>query len=270
MATPRVSVIIRCKNEVADIGGVLCAVASQKVDFAYEVIAVDSGSTDGTLELLKNFSQKFPQKFPLRVIQISPASFTFGYSLNVGCEAAKGDVLLALSAHVYPRHSRWLAAHARHFSDPRVAATCVGEKTAGVIHQDAAAFLANPHAGCDSANGGYRAELWRRRPFHETLSGAEDKEWGYHFQKQGYLVVLDPEVRELHKHVVNGSRALIRDRHMRSFREHRAFAEFLPKRVLVVSLLRRLLKKGLPRNRESLAWYGGAIQGIFGGKRQVW
>ena len=252
--TPKVSVIIRCKNEATDIGGVLCGLFSQQVDFAFEVIAVDSGSTDGTLDILKNF--------PVRVIHIAPESFSFGGALNTGCQAAKGEILLSLSAHVYPCSRLWLARHVRHFSNKQVAATCLGTS---LLYQDRKAFEARPFEGYDNANGAFRAALWQERPFDEELTGTEDKEWAYHFQKAGHIVVCDPELAVIHEHFTAGTMDMIRDRYIRSYREYVAYVAFMPRWRLFVSLFRRMLDRGVPRNRESLAWYVGACMGMLRG-----
>lgn len=253
---PKASLIIRCKNEALDIGGVLCALYSQKTDFDFEVIAVDSGSTDGTLEILR--------RFPVRIIEIPPEAFTWGYALNVGCRAAQGEILLALSAHVYPRTSRWLHNHVRHFDDPRVAATSYGRT---FLVQDAEAFLANPYVGYDNANGAFRAALWRQAPFDEAMNGTEDKAWAFAMQQRGHVVVIDPEVDALHEHPAENRYGLIRDRYIRAYREHLGFASFL-RRGPLLRALARALKRNPPANRESLAWYAGAVLGILRGGRE--
>jgi rhamnosyltransferase len=250
MAAPRASIIIRCRDEARDIGGVLCAVFSQKRAEPFEVIAVDSGSTDGTLDILR--------RFPVRLVQIPPEAFSFGRALNVGCGAARGEILVSLSAHVYPRHARWLAAHLRHFADPKVAATCKGTT---FLRQDAAAFEADPYQGYENANGAFRAELWRRTPFDEAMTGTEDRAWAYHFQRLGYVVVCDPEVDALHEH----PHELVKGQFRRAYREHLGFARILPKGLLLRQLARRLGRRGVPRNRESLSWYAGASLGILRG-----
>lgn len=250
MAGPYASIIIRCKDEARDIGSVLCAVFSQRTDRPFEVIAVDSGSTDGTLDVLT--------RFPVRVLNIPPKTFTFGHALNVGCGAAEGEVLVALSAHVYPRTRTWLQDHLRHFDDPRVAATCRADD---FLVQDRAAFEGNPYIGFDNANGAFRASLWRERPFDEALTGTEDKVWAYHFLRAGHVVVCDPAVDALHEH----PHELVRGQFTRAYREHLGFARMLPKGMLLRRLAARMRRRGLPRNRETLSWYVGASLGILRG-----
>lgn len=250
MPGPYASIIIRCKDEARDIGSVLCAVFSQRTDRPFEVIAVDSGSTDGTLDVLG--------RFPVRVIQLAPEDFTFGHALNVGCGEARGEILVALSAHVYPRTRDWLQSHLRHFADPRVAATCRADT---FLVQTRADFEANPYVGFDNANGAFRADLWRAQPFDEGLKGTEDKAWAYRQLRAGHVVVCDPAVDALHEH----PHELVRGQFVRAYREHLGFASMLPKGMLLRRLAARMRRRGLPRNRETLSWYLGACLGIARG-----
>ena len=96
-----ISIIIRCKNEAEAIGETLRKVFGQEIDLAREVVLVDSGSTDRTLEIAK--------KYPVRVYRIPPESFSFGYALNFGIERAEGDIIVNISAHCAPVNEKWLS-----------------------------------------------------------------------------------------------------------------------------------------------------------------
>ena len=109
---PVASIIIRAKNEEALVGEVLTAVYGQTVR-DIEVIVVDSGSTDRTLEIARTF--------PLKIIEIQPEEFTYGRALNIGCRAAQGEFLAFVSAHAVPLTANWLACLISHFDDPNVA-----------------------------------------------------------------------------------------------------------------------------------------------------
>ncbi len=193
------SVIVRAKDEAADIGAVLDLVLEQDLgDRRAEVIVVDSGSSDGTLELVR--------ARPVQLIQIPAAGFSFGGSLNTGCAAASGRVLVALSAHAYPPDTHWLARVLACFDDPRVAcATGVdnapdGSRLGERVVQDVEHSLRHPGWGYSNAAGAFRAELWAQRPFREDMPGTEDKEWALHWLRAGYVAVIDPELRVLHDH----------------------------------------------------------------------
>src|SRR5262245_56898027 len=92
------SVILRAKNEIASIERCLRLVRDQTVDV--ELIVVDSGSTDGTLQVAETLAD--------RVVRIAPQEFTFGGALNTGARVAQGDVHVALSAHCFAPDERWV------------------------------------------------------------------------------------------------------------------------------------------------------------------
>ena len=95
-----VSVIIRTLNEQQYLGELLDAVGTQNTVFDVEVILVDSGSTDSTLPIAEAAG--------CRIVHVDPSQFTFGRSLNIGCRAARGDVLAFISGHCVPAGPDWL------------------------------------------------------------------------------------------------------------------------------------------------------------------
>lgn len=102
MAKPRVSIIFRALNEEKWFGEALSACQRQNFgDLDLELILVDSGSTDKTVEIAESYG--------CRVLHIKKSEFTFGRSLNRGCEAATGDYLVFISAHCIPDDENWLS-----------------------------------------------------------------------------------------------------------------------------------------------------------------
>ena len=163
-----------------------------------EVIVVDSGSTDGTVDVVRASG--------VRLIQIPAASFTFGGSLNTGCAAAAAPVIAALSAHAFPRDEHWLAGMLAPFEDERVAAVhgldvdWDGQPLRERVVQDEAHSRAHPYWGYGNPAGAFRAELWRQRPFREDMPGTEDREWAWHWLQRGWVVVIDPALHTEHYH----------------------------------------------------------------------
>jgi len=88
------SIIIRCYNEAESISQLLYGLNQQNIS-NYEIILVDSGSDDGTLEIAEDFGVD-------EIIHIPPDRFSFGRALNWGCKAASGKFCVFASAHVYP------------------------------------------------------------------------------------------------------------------------------------------------------------------------
>ena len=66
----------------------------------FEIIIVDSGSKDRPLEIARNYN--------CIIRQIDKKEFSFGKSLNVGCETAGGEFLVFLSGHCIPVSNDWL------------------------------------------------------------------------------------------------------------------------------------------------------------------
>lgn len=177
-AAPAASIIIRTYNEARHLPAVLHRLAKQS-EKNFEVIVVDSGSTDNTVEIADIAGAK--------LVSIQKGEFTFGRSLNRGCEAARGDVLIALSGHCYPMNSHWLKEMLAPFSDPGIGLV-YGKQRGGPTtkfseHRHFAKSFPNsssiPQEGffCNNANCAIRRTLWEQRPFDEALTGLEDLDW---------------------------------------------------------------------------------------------
>jgi rhamnosyltransferase len=215
----KASVLVRAKDEAEHIGQVLDIVRNQTVDA--ELIVVDSGSTDGTGDIAREHGAN--------VIWIPAESFTFGGSLNTGTEAATGDIVVALSAHAFPRDDRWLERMLAPFEDPRVACACGadagprGEPLDALVHQDEELARRFPYWGYSNAAGAYRRSLWEQYRFRPEMPGTEDKEWSWHWIMRGGLCVLGPELTVEHDHTKDP----IRDTWVRARREWIGFAMYL-------------------------------------------
>ena len=111
MATPRVSVIIRTRNEEAWIDHCLNMVFRQDHPDV-EVIVVDNNSTDHTLEIVR--------RYPVAKL-VTIDNYLPGLSLNIGIRASTGALIACLSAHCIPQRTDWLSTMVRGLDDPSLA-----------------------------------------------------------------------------------------------------------------------------------------------------
>jgi len=111
--SPFASVVFLTRNGGSLFQESLSAVFAQKTDFSFEVVVVDSGSTDGTVEFLR--------EQPIRFHQIPPDSFNFGLTRDYGFSLGKGKVLITLSQDAVPATVDWLQTLCMPFNDPEVA-----------------------------------------------------------------------------------------------------------------------------------------------------
>ena len=100
MSRPDISIIIRTLNEERYLPELLTSIQGQRSTFSHEVVLIDSGSTDNTLEIAEQFG--------CRILHISREEFSFGRSLNRACEAARGAYFVLISGHCIPCNQHWL------------------------------------------------------------------------------------------------------------------------------------------------------------------
>ena len=95
-----ISIIILSKNEERNIGSVLDMIFRQDIDKEYEVVIIDSGSRDSTLEIARKYSVK--------ILKIPGEEFGHGRTRNQGAQIAKGRIVVFLNADAIPMDGNWL------------------------------------------------------------------------------------------------------------------------------------------------------------------
>lgn len=172
-----ISIIIRTFNEEKYLDELLNEIRIQVLKkCTTEVVIVDSGSTDNTLKIAKDYNA--------RITYINQKQFTFGRSLNIGCEASKGNLLVFISGHCIPVGKSWLM----NLVKPLIEGRC--DYTYGrQIGRDSTKFSERqvfekyfpnkssiPQEGffCNNANAAITKNKWRQYRFDEALTGLED------------------------------------------------------------------------------------------------
>jgi rhamnosyltransferase len=198
-------VVIRAKNEAPFIGETLAGVYDSAAPAPRQVVVVDSGSTDGTLDIARSFPN-------LTLIQIRPDEFTYGYALNLGVAHVDAEIVATLSAHSLPANPDWLFELVKPFTTPRVAGVygrqlprsnatvleLLGMRLTGVLSDSPRVLDRRPLFS--NANGAFRRSLWLEHPFDEDIGGAEDIAWVRTMQERGYAIAYQPSAAVYHSH----------------------------------------------------------------------
>lgn len=199
----KTSIIVRAFNEQEHLPALFEALARQKYrDF--ETVLVDSGSYDRTRDIAEEHGA--------RILRISSHDFTFGYSLNVGIESAKGRVIVIVSAHTIPTDETWLEKLIAPLADPDVAMSYgrqVGVRQSKFSEVEDFERMFGPRGREDSpgkirannACSAIRRELWEQKNFNPEITGLEDADWASHWLRKDMRVVYVPGavIRHIHE-----------------------------------------------------------------------
>jgi len=212
------SAIVRTKDSAQSLERVLHLLRAQTVPV--EVIVVDSGSTDSTLEIARRHCD--------RLVEMPAAEFSFGRALNLGAEAATAPILFALSSHVSSVPTDWVERSLAHYERPEVAGTGGYREPGphgrtGIVLQDFELLRADPFWGYSNTAGSWRTATWQEFRFDEVLDAAEDREWSWRVLQEGWAIAMDPALAVSSDHrMAHGVRHLYR----RERRESRVIAQF--------------------------------------------
>jgi L-ascorbate metabolism protein UlaG (beta-lactamase superfamily)/glycosyltransferase involved in cell wall biosynthesis len=211
---PKVSIIIRTLNEDKYLESLLNSIENQKIELSatYEVIIVDSGSIDKTLEIAHRRN--------CRIIKISRDDFSFGRSLNLGCSVAAGDIFVIISGHCVPYDNSWLqnlcnpiinkktkitygrqiAGKSSHFSESQIFLKYYPEKNK---FSEISFF-------CNNANAAIDRNTWQNLRYDEEITGLEDMELAKRFSMDGKKIIYVNDAIVFHYHNENWSQIMRR------------------------------------------------------------
>lgn len=220
---PKASVVIPTYNAGAQFEAVLDGVLAQHTPWPYEVLVIDSGSTDGTLELIA----KRPD---VRLHQIDKSEFSHGGTRNLGVELTTGDYIAFLTHDALPANDAWLfnlvaalevtpeaaGAFGKHFAYPDASAftkrdldahfanmlqhpLCVSRDT------DMARYRAGDegwrqflHFYSDN-NSCFRRSVWEKIPYRVVEFG-EDQLWAHDIIEAGFAKLYAAQATVYHSH----------------------------------------------------------------------
>jgi glycosyltransferase involved in cell wall biosynthesis len=197
-----VSIIIRTKNEGRFIGATLKRIFEQVTSLNFEVLIVDSGSTDNTLTIVA--------QFPVHLVKISPGEFTYGYALNYGARLTDGDYIVNLSAHCAPIKCSWLEDLVTPLSSNHSVAATYGKQVPIRGHNPFEerttldAFRIQHDGGVkaifSNANCAIKRKVWEIHPFDEKAPFAEDFIWAKQVSSEKFEIRYVDEAAVFHSH----------------------------------------------------------------------
>ena len=195
---------MRSKNDGALIGATLRAVHAQDYPAGFELIHIDSGSTDNTLDVIRSFN-------PAKLIHIKAEDYVPGVVLNRGMREARSPWVVFLNSDCEPVDEHWLTELVKVARSSARAGTAYGRQ---VPRGDCQAVYAHDYDRCfgrqresgkwdhffSMANSIVRRDVWEQEPFREDLQYSEDDEWSRRLIEKGWGVIYAPESSVIHSH----------------------------------------------------------------------
>jgi rhamnosyltransferase len=192
----------------------------QETNFDYEILVIDSGSTDGTVELARRYG--------VPVHQLPWEEFDHGATRDLGVSLSSGEYVALIVQDAVPIDERWLAAMVEDLDRDELVAGVYGRQiphpesspltrvlvndgvTAGLESREQFAgapklYRALPPtarrmlASFDNVSSCLRRSVWEEFPFGHTSFG-EDLRWGKKVVEAGYKLVYEPRSAVFHSH----------------------------------------------------------------------
>lgn len=213
MTDPNVSVLVLTKNPGQQFKMVMDALVKQR-GIIFEILVVDSGSTDGTLEVLEDYN--------VRLYKISPEEFGHGRTRNWVAARAKGSLLAFITHDSQPANVNWLTNLTTPFSDESVAGVFgrqIPKPGSDLLEKYYLDYL-YPETGREmsmsrndkyklpkfffsNANSMIRKSVWREFKFPEGVIMSEDQWWAKKVLSNNYKIIYQPKSVVKHSHSYN-------------------------------------------------------------------
>jgi len=190
MQEPYISVVVSCYNKREIIGECIRSILNQNYE-NYELIVVDDGSTDGSIEAIKKFNS-----IQMKVIQIRHKGVSA--AKNTGIKHARGSIVLFIDGDCI-LDKEGLRELSKSFSSPEIG--CVGGRLLAINSQNLIAKTVElMQNGVErkwpfGANVAYRREaLEKIGGFDEHMEAGEDVDLFLRAVKLGFCYIFNPNL----------------------------------------------------------------------------
>ncbi len=213
---PVFSIIIPTKNGEKTIKQALESWLNQTLAGQTEIIIIDSGSTDQTLNIVK--------QYPVRLFTIKPQEFSHSATRNFAVNLARGEFILMTVQDARASNNELLNRALKHFQDSQTMAVAgfqavphepdknplqwyrpVSKPKVAVHHFSPGEFEKLPPnekykvSHLDDVCAFYRKQALQTLPFPKTEFG-EDVLWAMEAYRRGWKIVFDPAILVWHYH----------------------------------------------------------------------
>lgn len=189
IGTCRISVVVPALNEEKYVRKCLSSLRKQKFDEEFEIILVDAGSSDSTVDIAKPLADKIIRH------KYRPVGFT----RNLGAKTAQGKYVAFIDADTIAS-PRWLSSISKSLCHSKVVGVTGptipydGSKIDSLMYRISMGWLQHfsvlfglPHVG--AANCAYRREQFlKREGFNENVTLSEDLALSLKMRHEGKLV----------------------------------------------------------------------------------
>lgn len=205
----KISVIVPTKNAGSRFDEVLKKIRAQQGGKDIEIIAVDSGSTDSTVETAK--------KYGCKVFSIKSTEFSHGNTRNVAISKTTGKIIVLMTQDAVPADGKWLSELLKPFEDPLVAGVFSRQIPFKETNIAERFFISRQYSSIPRTNypskkpkaidvffsnvsSAIKKSVWKKNKFSSDIPSSEDQLWAKKTIQAGFKTVYAPSSKVFHSH----------------------------------------------------------------------
>ena len=244
------------------------ALAEQKFNHPWEIVIIDSGTNDGSLEQSTQIFSKF--KITLKLLRIEKKNFQHGSSRNQAIQNARGEIICLLTQDAIPANNDWLnqitlpffndkkicgvfGRHAAHISHPKLISRDM-DYHFNLMKEKPIRYISNKKAYngdiglrqflhfFSNNSSAIRHSEWQITPFPKVEFG-EDQLWAKSILEKGGSLMYQDSALTFHSHNFSFLESFKRAKtEMEYFKKYFGYDLTLPKKLFLIRTLGNIFK----------------------------